>query len=202
MPRIAQDWMITDDGWRRSAGASWPTLTIDFGTVMPLTLPKSVASVPDAAVVADVRKQVAGLEVQDEWVCERVRGSTYFTLDVTSTLKKWHATFDARIQVMDVDIENGSPLASYDLTDALAANTSWMDHKTWVAFQDSTWTDIAINQSPYSGSFDWDIKVKRKVSAEQAVCMTLNWSSDTGVDPDPPKLRWLNRIRVLGSIFV
>ncbi len=202
MPKIASDWMITEEGWRRSAGAAWPNLSIDFGAVLSLTLPKSVASAPSAGLPADIRQQVGGLEVQDEWVCERVIGTTDFMVDVTSTFLSWHAVFDARIQVMEADPFTGGPLGTYDLTDAVEANMTLMDHKTWVARMDTTWTDIAIHQSPYQGQFQWDIKVKRKISAQEVVGMTLNWSSDTGADNDPPRIRWLNRIRVLGSIYM
>lgn len=201
MPHNAIDWVVSKESWTLGT-QTWDNISADSGVVSALTLPKSVAAVAAAVLPADIRQQVAAPESSDEWTCLRVVGDTHWMLDIPATGTTWKAVFDVRIEVLDTEPLSGLPLfpaAGFDLSDPIDANRSFMDHKSWIAYRDSTWTDIAINQAPYGGSFHWDIGVKRKIAPSQAICMTVQWTQAEGAALLIPDLRMMNRIRILAG---
>jgi len=199
MPQRDEDWIVSDESWKRSLAPSWDNLPIDSVAVASLTVPKSVAV--GAGVASEARIAIAALEGADEWVCERIIGTFHYQLLVGSTLTTWGSILDLRFEVLDSEPGTGVPVVPLpvDLTDPLWANRSFMGHYSRVMYQDSTWTDIAVHQAPYSGHFDIDIRVKRKVMSTQVIGMIVAWSSNDGIAVVSPRIQYVPRLRLYGS---
>ncbi len=200
MPRSERrlgDWIVSDESWRRSQAGGFDSLTVNTGIVAALTSPKAVA-----VAAASPREAVAAIEVADEWMFERCVGKIHFQLLLPNTVTSWSAVFDVFLEVLDADPFTGVPLypAGSDSTDAVYANRSWIHHDSWIAHQDAMWSDPAVNKTPYSGTFDIDTKVKRKVLDSQVIALILQWTSDTSADPDAPRLEYLPRLRIYGTL--
>lgn len=198
MPYNAIDWVVSSASWTQFVPETFPAGT---GAVSSMTLPRSIATGVTGGPT-NLRFVVAAPEFSDEWTCIRVVGSTHFQLDVPAVGFTWKAILDARIEILDSDPPTGIPLVpilGFDMTDPIDANRSFMDHKSQMFFRDATWTDIAIHQAPYSGRFDWDVKVKRKLDSSEVVAMIIQWSNLEGSVSQTPDLRVIHRIRMLAS---
>lgn len=200
MPRNATDWVVSPESW--TPAQNWDAFPADTGSASSLTLPKSLATAVPAPTLGGLRKRVSAPEIADEWTCVRVIGESHFMLDVPVTGATWKAILDVRIEILDTEPLTGVPLLpllGFDLTEPVDANRSFMDHKSWTAYRDSTWTDIAIHQKPYAGTFSWDIRVKRRLLAHQTVGMVTQWTVAQGAVATVPTLQIAHRIRILAS---
>ncbi len=197
MPMRETDWIVSRESWTYSEAGGYDVLVINTGSVLSLTSPRAVG-------VDSVRPhQVAAtLEVADEWTLERIRGRIHYQLLVPGTLTSWRAIYDAWLIVLDADPATGLPFTAVnlDMTNNIWANRSILWHGSALFQQDSTWTDIAINQTPYSGTFEVDVKSKRRVNSSQVVGLVQQWTADNAADTDPPDLESVNRLRILGSL--
>ncbi len=195
MPMNVLDWIVSEESWDRSQAGGWEEILANTGSITALTQPRSTG-----LAAADPREATATLEMADEWTLERIRGRLHHLLLVGSTLTTWKGIYEAWFEVIDLDPGTGAPFpqANLDMTDCKWANRSILAHYSQTHYQDSTWTDIAVHQAPYTGVFEVDVKVKRKLKSSQGIGLFEQWTSDTAA-VNMPRMAVCSRLRLLGS---
>jgi len=176
--RSPQDWVLTGNVWTEFDD----NVAINSAVMLPLTQQGPMVD-PLMRAVPQVEQSVVA-----------VRGQIFLWPDAPIPANT-RGSLDARISVKEGDAVGVPQVPTgYDLTAPAWADEQFLWHRTHWFVSGGTWLEPEKRQ--VMKDFDVNVKVRRRLEANQLLALTMQWSQTAQGDPTV-SLRYLVRLRTL-----